>query len=206
MPDPRRESGDEPAATTMHVRRAMGGDRDSLDWIVERLTPLLVAQAEYRLGPALRREVDPEDLVNEAWLVALPRLAELAHHERVTPVLLKFLTTTMVYRVNHLLRRRAVAAPADAATEALGQLPAHTSGAITRAVRGERAQWIRQQIEALDASDREVIVLRGIEQHPSQVVAVMLAITPAAVDQRYSRAIRRLRTSLPGTVVAELDD
>lgn len=182
--------------TTMHVRRAIGGDTASLDWLVARLTPLLMAQAEYRLGPALRTSVDPEDLVNEAWVVALPRLAEFARHPRATPVLLKFLTTTIVYRINHLLRRRATSLPVDTA-EALDALPARTSGVVTRAVRSEATDALRRQIDALDPHDREIIALRGVEQHPSKTVAIMLGISSAAVDQRFARALQRLRAILP---------
>ena len=81
-PDP-----DAAVQTTLQVRRAMAGDRSSTDWIVQRLSPLLLAQAEYRLGPALRTEIDPADLVAEAWLVALPKLAELTAREGRTVML-----------------------------------------------------------------------------------------------------------------------
>ena len=37
-------------------------------------------------------------------------------------------------------------------------------------------------------------------------IAVLLGIAPAAVDQRYSRALRRLRERLPESVFWELDD
>ena len=63
--------GDADDMTTMHVRRAVGGDLTSLDWVVSRLAPLLVAQAQWRLGTALRRYYDPEDLVSDAWAVTL---------------------------------------------------------------------------------------------------------------------------------------
>ena len=64
--------------TSLHLRQAVGGCADSLAWLVRRLSPLLIVQAEYRLGPDLRRVYDPEDLVDEVWVVALPRLGELS--------------------------------------------------------------------------------------------------------------------------------
>ena len=36
--------------TTLHVRQAVAGDLDSQSWIIERFTPLLLAQARYRSG------------------------------------------------------------------------------------------------------------------------------------------------------------
>lgn len=201
-PDP------EPSAlTTMHVRRAMGGERSSIEWIVARLTPLLLAQAEYRLGPSLRAEIEPADLVDEAWLVALPKLAELtARDDRVTPVLLKFLSTTMTFRINRILRQR-LTREGGAKVDAHGSgLAAATSGVITRVTRGEMVDLVRAQIDELQPHDREILVLRGIEQLPSRVVAVMLQVSVAAVDQRYSRALKRLREVLPKSVFDELDD
>ena len=45
-------------ATSVHLRRAIDGDETSLDWIVERLTPLLLAQARYRTTQLLGHEPD----------------------------------------------------------------------------------------------------------------------------------------------------
>ena len=86
------------------------------------------------------------------------------------------------------------------------RLPSEASGVITQAVRRERSDALREQLDALSETDREVVMLRGIEQHPSKTVAVLLGIAPAAVDQRYSRALRRLRERLPESVFWELDD
>ncbi len=61
--------------TTHRVRRAALGDAESLEWVVRRVTPLVRAQASYRLGrhPNLHQVV--EDVVSEAWLAALSRLS-----------------------------------------------------------------------------------------------------------------------------------
>ena len=75
--------------TTTLVRRAKLGDHESLATLVEKLTPLLLAQARYRLGTS-NTEVDPDDVVQEVWARALPRLPELSDRDgRQTPVLLK---------------------------------------------------------------------------------------------------------------------
>ena len=65
---------------TLRVRSAVKGDAESLDWIVTRLSLLLRMQAEYRLKKVLRRYHEPDDLVNEVWLTALPRLPGAARH------------------------------------------------------------------------------------------------------------------------------
>ena len=48
-----------------------------------------------------------------------------------------------------------------------------------------------------------IIILRGIEQQPTEQVAEILGITPKAVSKRYSRALQRLRDSLPESVSSE---
>ena len=104
-----QDGGSEPdAVTTIHVQRAKHGDEASLDWVVRRFTPLLLAQARYRLGASLRTHYDPEDLVSEVWAIALPRLPDLTVRDgRATPVLVKFLATTLLFRVNSLMRKLA---------------------------------------------------------------------------------------------------
>ena len=53
--------------TSAHLNAAVGGSPDSVNWIVARFSPLLRANAEFRLGPALRRLYDPEDVADEVW-------------------------------------------------------------------------------------------------------------------------------------------
>lgn len=196
--------------TTMHVRGAIAGNRESLDWVVTRLSPLLLAHASYRLGPLLRNSCDPHDLVSEAWLVALPRLAELPSRSgRYTPVLLRFLSTTIVNKVLSLARaharRGADRASAMTAFDPLDELPAETSGVITAAVRRERWDRVREALDGLDDADREVILLRGIEQLSPAAIAVQLDSTAAAIARRYQRAVGKLRARLPGSIFDELD-
>lgn len=57
---------------------------------------------------------------------------------------------------------------------------------------------------ALEGQDREILVLRGIEQYRNQTVAKQLGLSPQAVAMRFSRALDRLRERLPGSVFEEL--
>lgn len=199
------------ALTSLHVRRAVAGTPASLEWVVERLSPLLLAHAAYRLGPALRASVDPQDLVNETWLVALPRLGDLEPQQgRITPVLLKFLTSTLLFQVSNLVRkhvrrqRLGAAAPDLPAAATPSELPAETCGVVTRAVQRELHGQVLACLEELSPQDREVILLRGVEQQDNQTVATLLGLEPPAVSMRYTRALRRLREKLPASIFDEL--
>jgi RNA polymerase sigma factor (sigma-70 family) len=219
-PEPAAESPDDPTAlTSLHVRRAADGNPESLGWVVTRLSPLLLAQAAYRLGPRLRALYDPEDLVNDAWIVALPRLGELpARDGRYTPVLLRFLSTTLLHRINNLARRHIRNGDLErprpeedrrdltAAEDPLEQIAAEESGVITQAVKHELQGVVTECLTELEERDREMIILRGVEQQPNRTVAGLLGLKPPAVAMRYRRALDRLRARLPRSVFDEMPE
>ena len=71
-------------------------------------------------------------------------------------------------------------------------------------MRSERRDLVHDALDQLREIDREVIILRGIEQLPSRTVGTMLGLTPEAVAMRYLRALRSLQARLPGSVFDEL--
>ncbi|MBL8695572.1 MAG: sigma-70 family RNA polymerase sigma factor [Planctomycetes bacterium] len=201
-------STDRDDLTSIHVRRALTGDGASLEWVIRRLAPPLLAVARYRIGRRLQHLCDPEDLVDEAWLVTLPRLGEIDPRDgRYTPVLLKYLSSIIVHRVNSLLHRRASQRADDEASKWRPSLaPDEATGAVTRAVRNEQFQIVLKTIDELPEADREVLLLRGVEQRPLPSVAAELGVAPGTAAVRYHRALLSLRRSLPGSFADELAD
>lgn len=197
----------EPTDTSIRIRGAVAGVRADLDWTVERLTPMLLAQARYRLRGRLQRIAEPEDVVAHAWQVVLPRLPDLvARDGRWSPVLLKFLATTILLRVNELLRneaRRAVAG-GSALAELAERLADPAVGAWTQIVQRERNGIVQRTLDGLEPGDREVVVLRLVEQRPAAEVGNLLGITAGAVHVRLHRALGRLREALPAAVFDDL--
>jgi len=196
--------------TSLHVGQAVRGDSESLEWLVTRLTPLLLAQARYRLGTVLEKRYDPTDLVNDVWLTALPKLGNLTPREgRLTPVLVKFLSTTLIYHVNNLMKKHLSGDPIHSLDprneeESRMEVRAEVTGVVTAACRREKRCAVTESLDALDARDREIIVLRCVEQNSNPAVAKLLGLTPGAVASRYLRALERLRRKLPGSVFDEV--
>lgn len=198
------------------MHRAIEGNPASLEWIVIRFTPLLLAQADFRLGRNLRRHVDPEDVVEDVWAAALPNLRELHPAEgREAPTLLRYLGTAVLHRVQQLaerfLRSRPGAGspppPRPGASSVVPEVLADTtSSPISKAVRGETRREVRALIDSLDEIDRQVLVLRGVEQWKTDEAAAALGITANAVAVRYHRALRRLRERIPGSVFHDLEE
>lgn len=200
-------------ATSLHLYRSREGDAASTVWLVQRFTPLLLAQARHRLGRHLRQLYDPEDLVQEAWAIALPRLAELRPAAgRLTPVLLRFLSTTLLNRYGALMQKHVLGKPLTTAApvglsheqDALAYLPAEQTSIVARVARDELCTRILSAIEALPEKDREVIVLRSIEQISLTAAADILGVTENAVAVRHHRALRRLQAALPDSILDDL--
>jgi RNA polymerase sigma-70 factor (ECF subfamily) len=195
-------------ATSRRVRGAIGGERGDLEWIVARLTPPLIEQARYRLRGRLQHACDAEDVVNHAWLVCLPRLPELvARDGRYTPVLLKFLSTAILNRVNDLLRReirtrtksdqdRGEAEGSAGSCEPAVEAPAPWKEVVRREARGRVVEALRQ----LGDADREVLLLRLVEQMPAAAAGAKIGIEANAVNVRLHRALARLRAHLDASV------
>jgi RNA polymerase sigma factor (sigma-70 family) len=203
--------------TTYHVRQARGGDEKSLRWLVTRFTPLLRAAAAYRLGPHLRALYEPEDIVQDAWAVALPRLGDLVpRSDRYTPVLLKFLSTAIIRRVQHLTRKhireaqrpvRLAAAQSGGkdpeSEDPLKALPARQTTILRRLLRRERRDLVAAALERLEERDRGIIILRGVEGQPYSEIGLLLKEEPKSLAVRYQRALDKLRRELPRSVFEE---
>lgn len=199
------QSGEE--QTSFHVRRAIGGSTASVTWIIERFTPALLVSANYRLGQHLRRHCDAEDVVNELWITVVGRLGGIEPREgRFTPVLLRFLATAMISRINNLARKfaRGELTRADTASGGLPDVRSPMTDVVSRVARNEESARLREAIDGLPENDREILVLRGIEQSDNQEVALRLSITPDAAAVRYHRALKRLRSKLAGSIFDDL--
>ncbi len=198
--------------TTLHFRRAADGAAESLGWLVERFDPFLYAAARHRLKGAVRRACDPEDLVSEVWAVALRRL-RADGPPLDTPTFLAFLSTTLRNILNnvlrkHLRRRQSDAPPAEvegtATAAGFDRMPADITSVTTRMRVSELRTRLWAALEELDAADRDVVILRGIEQIPNREVAMLLNLAPGTLSVRFHRAIEKLRLRLPASIFGEL--
>jgi len=204
-----------PDLTSIHLGRAREGVEESLSWVVAHFTPFLQMQAEYRVQGGMRRLHDPEDIVDEVWMVALPRISELnARDGHWTPVLMRFLATTLLNRVNrHLsrhLRAEMRSLPTSSDSGSRGSSPGRRASPATSVVgavaRNEARAMLDEVLLSLEPDERELLVLRGIEQHPGQEVARRFGVEPSTISRRYQRLLRKLRSRLPGTIFDELPD
>jgi RNA polymerase sigma-70 factor (ECF subfamily) len=212
MSRPSHAAEDLAVLTTRHVRGAVQGDEASLTWLIERFSPWLRLQAEYRLGRTMVARVSPDDVVQEAWLAVLPKLGDLVAREgRLTPVLLSYLSKTICGRAINLLRSHLTQAAREQTptgrtnSGSLGedQILALTRTSSARARASELARSLTRALHELAEGEREVLVLRLVEGLSNAEAAEELGDLPNTVAQRYHRALFALRQRLPPALVEE---
>jgi RNA polymerase sigma-70 factor, ECF subfamily len=210
-PEPARPDGFDP--TSLAIAAASRGEREGQNRLVERFSPVLLAQARYRMKD-LVRGLEPEDVVQEVWAIALPKLGDLVPRDgRWTPVVLKFLAVILLRAVNDHLKKQVRRRGRDigrgggeaSVSDPLQQVPAELSGIVTRLARDQRACAVQTALQSLDEAEREVLVLRGIEQLGNREVARLLGVDDSVVTRRYQRALQQLKVALPDSVLAELE-
>ena len=195
--------------TSIHVKNAIGNDRESIAWLVARFTPLLMCQARQRIPTQLRRFCDPDDVVGDVWMAVLPSLSSLAPSDGSwTRGLLRLASTVLSRRIRDLLEKHLINKPAtipisDAAS---GIFSRDARGVITHVIAEERRGRVWECLSLLSDTDREIFVLHGIEGHPNKFVAARLGLTPENVGVRYHRALKRLRELIPSSVFEDLAD
>jgi RNA polymerase sigma-70 factor (ECF subfamily) len=183
--------------------RLRAGDRRAFDRLIAGYQPGLRAFVAARLDDRLAARVDASDVVQDALMDAFARLPE--YLERRPMPFRTWLWKTAYERLLKVRRHH------DRARRAVGRevgWPDRSSLLLVRPLLGstptpgkcleerELAQRVRQALEVLSEEDREVLLMRNVEELPYEEVGHLLEITPEAARKRYGRALLRLRKAL----------
>ncbi len=196
------------------IRRAADGDEAALAQLFDRHRNRLRQLVRLRLDRRLQGRVDPSDVLQEAYLDLAQKLPGYADK----PPMPFFLWLRLVTqeRLLRLHRQHLGAAMRDAGREislhdggmhaSSASLAAHLMGDITSASRAaaklEMRLLLQEALNGMEATDREVIVLRHFEELSNDETATVLGLTKAAASKRYIRAIIRLKSTMKHTVGA----
>jgi RNA polymerase sigma-70 factor (ECF subfamily) len=192
------------AVTRSLLQQIGAGDGQAVALLFGRHHAYLHRLVELRLDPRLRSRVDPADVVQEAYLVALNRLKDFL--DRPT---LPFRLWLRQIAVDHALKARRQ--HLRTARRALSQevpLPERSSVALARQLlvggstpsqhlhHRETARRLRQAVAQLPLSDRDLVMMRHFEGLSNREVALLLGIDSATASKRHGRAMLRLHRIL----------
>jgi RNA polymerase sigma-70 factor (ECF subfamily) len=205
---------DRPGETEDLLVRAAHGDREALAALWERHRKRLRQMVRLRLDRRLQGRVDPSDVLQEAYIDMAERLPEYVRDRLFTPYLWLRLVTGQ--RLMQIHRRHLGTAMRDAGREVSlyrGALPQASSislaaqllGRFTTAsraaIRAERQLQLQAVLNGMDPMDREILALRHFEELSNGEAAEVLGLSKTAANNRYIRALSRLRDlleSIPG--------
>jgi RNA polymerase sigma-70 factor (ECF subfamily) len=196
----------DPDDTERLLRDAARGDQAALRSLLERHRERLRRMVALRLDSRLSARVDASDVVQEALIDAARKLAD---YERDRPLpfypWLHRLTAERLAVVHRKHRRgtRSVGREQHATAwldDSAGLLVDHLVDSATTPghdlVRQERRQRVRDALERLTPPDREVLVMRYLEDLTFPEIAAILEVGESAAKMRHLRAIEKIRTVL----------
>jgi RNA polymerase sigma-70 factor (ECF subfamily) len=183
---------------------ARTGHRPAFDRLLARHRPDLLQFVELRMDPRIRGRVDPSDVVQETQLEVYRRLGDFLDRR---PMPFHVWLRKTAYERLLMARRQHV----EAAQRAVGRerpLTDRSSLLFARRIlargstprrslgRRELVRRLHQALAELPDDDREILVMRNLEERSYQEIACIVDIEPAAARQRHGRALIRLHALL----------
>jgi RNA polymerase sigma-70 factor (ECF subfamily) len=201
--------------TDQLLQRVGQGDAAARQQLLMRHRPRLRQLVALRLDRRLAARLDPSDVVQEALAEADRRLADYLR-DRPLPFY-PWLRQLALERLIDLHRRHVRAGkrsvlrerrgppglPDESALQLADQLLARGSSPSARLCRQELREQVQAALARLGDADRELLVLRHLEQLPARDIAAVLGISEGAVYTRHLRALERLRGLLAGVLTEE---
>lgn len=174
----------------------------ALGKLFEEHRPKLLAMLERRIDPALRKRLEPAEVLQEAFLAAQYKWRRFrAAPSAMTPHawLYRVVLDTLIeiWRKQSRDRRnpaREMPWPEQSSIQlGLGLLNSGTSPSEAFA-RKELQERMRHALEGLGPRDREILWMRHYDDLSFSEAAAVLGITENAATVRYVRALKRLKT------------
>jgi RNA polymerase sigma-70 factor (ECF subfamily) len=198
-----------PPDTQELLERSVRGDMAARQELLVRHRTRLRRMVAVRLDRRLSARVDPSDVVQEALANAAQHLDEYLR-DRPLPFYpwlrqIAWERLCKLHRHHIHAQRRSInreepnmPLPDESVRQLAHRLLASGTSPSRRLIRQEHRERVRAALAALAAQDREVLVMRHLEQMEAPEIAAALGVTEGAVRNRQYRALIRLRALLEG--------
>lgn len=197
------------------VNRVVHGDREALALVFEHYRDRLRKIVTFRLDPRVASRVDVEDVLQDSYLNAEQRL-QFVWREASTGGLFVWLRLIVQQTITDLHRKHLAAQSRDAtrdrplerlapnpssASSMASWLLGHLTSPSQAALRKEVSQQLESALNTLSDLDREILILRHVEELSNVEAAAILGLSEQGASARYVRALTRLQqilTRIPG--------
>jgi RNA polymerase sigma-70 factor (ECF subfamily) len=198
------------------LRQAAAGDIQAADRLLDLHRNRLRAMIAMRLDRRLSARVDPSDVLQETLAEAHRKLPEYLRSQPIPfyPWLRRMAWEKIVHlhRQHLLAQARTVTReegfdaplPDESVLDLAERLVAKGSSAAQKMIQQELKASVQSALAQLDARDREVLVLRFLEQLSIEEAAAVLEISQEAVKSRQRRALERFSALVEGTISRDL--
>lgn len=194
------------------LKRAEGGEPSAVNHLMDRHRDSLRRMVQMRMDRVLSKRVDASDIVQDVLLEASNRLTDYLQDPQMPFHLwLRALAKDQLidtHRRHRLAQRRSLdreqslnASPdgnqdSFSGADLAAQLADQELTPAAETLRREFQQRFFQAVEQLEEDERELILMRHVEQLSNSEVAQALGLSQPAAGMRHLRALRRLRELL----------
>jgi RNA polymerase sigma-70 factor (ECF subfamily) len=190
------------------IRQAAAGDREATDSLLSRYRSRVRKMVAIRMDKRLAARVDPSDIVQEALADAAQKLPDYLNQQPLPfyPWLRQLACERLIQQQRHHIGAKArtvtreqgdaCALPDHSAVELVDQLLASGTSPSAGLMREELQQRVQNMLEKMATADREVLVLRYLEQLSITETAAVLGLTADGVKSRQRRALERFSNML----------
>lgn len=190
--------------------------RIQLEKMFEEHRDKLLRMIEIRLRPELRNQIDPVDILQESFLEAYRQLKNHVSSPKISDLvwlrlivgqqLIAFHRKYFLAQKRNVAREVSITGDQSLQSDVMsmsGILVGKLTAPSFAARRQELIIRMRECLEELNPSDREILSLRHFEQLSNAETAEELNIAPNTASVRYMRALKKFREIL---VVHHMDE
>ena len=189
------------------MNRAAAGDVQARQTLLDRYREPQRRMVANRLDSRISTRIDASDVVQDTLIEASRRMGEFLERRPIAfPAWLRQIATERIidaHRRHVGSQRRSVTRELreaslrdDSASRLVHLLLDDQTSPSGMMMRRESLDRVRLALDALKPHDREVLILRHLEEHSILEIAGTLGLTEAAVKSRLLRGLIRLRAQL----------